>query len=334
MNELSEDILRRYLMGECSEEDYIRINAWIKESDENARHLFRMEEVFHLGKVNSFLDKKKIEHAEQRLFKKIEKEENKKRHTLQRHLWLKYAAMLAFALFVGGTFGYLYYQSSLHQEIVTVTASEGSIKKITLPDGSKVWLNHQAMMKYPRQFSPEERNVFVEGEAYFEVAKNRQKPFIVNSEAMRVRVLGTIFNFKSSKTGQKAEATLIEGEIEVKGNHDEGMIILAPGQKAELNKATRRLKVKQVEAKLDAVWHDNLIPFEKANIFAITKVLERFYDVKIILSPDMRSDKTYSGVLKKKDTIQSVLNSLRNSIPINYKIEGNNIFIFPDNGKR
>ena len=120
---------------------------------------------------------------------------------------------------------------------------------------------------------------------------------------------------------------MIEGEIEVRGNHDEGMIILSPGQKAELNKTTRRLVVKQVDAKLDAVWHNDLIPFEQADIFVITRTLERFYDVKIILSPDIKSDKTYSGVLKKKDNIESVLQSLDNSIPINYKIVGDNIFI-------
>ena len=116
-------------------------------------------------------------------------------------------------------------------------------------------------------------------------------------------------------------------EIEVKGNNDEGMVILSPGQKAELNRATKRLIVKQVDSKLDAVWHDNLIPFEKADIYGIVKTLERFYDVKIILAPDIKIDNTYSGVLKRKDSIESVLNSLKNSIPIDYKIVGNNIFI-------
>ena len=209
-------------------------------------------------------------------------------------------------------------------------ASEGNVEEIVLPDGTKVWLNQSAVLKYPREFSDKERNVYLEGEAYFEVTKNRHKPFTVESDAMRVRVLGTTFNFKCDKRCRIAEATLIEGEIEVKGNKDEGQIVLAPGQRAELNRNSGRLTVKQVDAKLDAVWRDNLIPFNKANIFTITKALERFYDVKIILSPDIRSDKTYSGVLKKKSTIESVLKSLQNSIPIEYKIVGNNIFISSD----
>ena len=211
-----------------------------------------------------------------------------------------------------------------------VSAGEGIVKEVVLPDGTKVWLNNLATLKYPREFSENERNVHLEGEAYFEVTKNRHKPFTVQSDAMCVRVLGTTFNFKCDKRCRIAEATLIEGEIEVKGNKDEGQIVLAPGQRAELNRNSGRLTVKQVDAKLDAVWRDNLIPFNKANIFTITKALERFYDVKIILSPDIRSDKTYSGVLKKKSTIESVLKSLQNSIPIEYKIVGNNIFISSD----
>ena len=211
----------------------------------------------------------------------------------------------------------------------TLTVPAGGEYRLVLSDGTKVWMNADSKLKYPVAFGQSQREVFLEGEAYFEVTKNRHKPFTVQSDAIRVRVLGTTFNLKSDKRCRIAEATLIEGEIEVKGNKEEGQIILTPGQRAELNKNNGRLTVKQVDAKLDAVWHDNLIPFQKADIFTITKALERFYDVKIILSPDIQTGKTYSGVLKRKSNIESVLKSLQNSIPIDYKIVGNNIFISP-----
>ena len=197
---------------------------------------------------------------------------------------MKYAAVIAVMLVMGGGVGYWFYQNGNNQQMMVAVASEGIVKEVVLPDGSKVWLNNAATLKYPREFSEKERNVYLEGEAYFEVTKNRHKPFTVQSDAIRVR---------------------------------------------ELNKNNGRLTVKQVDAKLDAVWHDNLIPFQKADIFTITKALERFYDVKIILSPDIQTGKTYSGVLKRKSNIESVLKSLQNSIPIDYKIVGNNIFISP-----
>ena len=167
-----------------------------------------------------------------------------------------------------------------------------------------------------------------EGEAYFEVARNHEKPFMVKSPAMDVRVLGTSFNIKCRPDNSFAETTLIEGEVEVKDKSDKGRITLLPGQKAVLNRVTGRMQVKQVDPKMEIVWHNDLIPFEKSSIFQIAAALERFYGVKIILSPDVDSTNTYSGVLKKKDNIESVLNSLRNSIPFNYKkVDDNNIFI-------
>lgn len=326
MNELSEETLRKYLEGECSEEDFIRINAWIKESEENARKLFLMEETYQAGKRNSFLERKQTEQAEARLYKRIGEETAARQRTLKLRSWMRYAAIIAVVLMTGTGLGYWMYQMPSSQDMLIANAGD-DVRAVVLPDGTKVWLNHSAILTYPRQFADDERSVRLEGEAYFEVTKNPQKPFIVKSDAMRVRVLGTTFNFKSSQGCRVAEASLIEGEIEVKGNNEEGMIVLAPGQKAELNKSTGRLQVKQVDARMDAVWHDGLIPFEQANVFAIAKTLERFYGVKIILSPDIQSNKTYSGVIKRKDNIESVLRSLHNSIPIQYKIEGNNIFI-------
>ena len=329
MSNLSEDIINKYLTGQCSEEELVEVNTWMKESEENARQLFRMEEVYHLGKFNQYADGQRMARAEKQLYKKLDEEKGKQKKILRMHRWMRYAAAVAVMLVIGGGAGYWFYQNGTDQQVMVAVANEGIVKEVVLPDGTKVWLNNSATLKYPREFSEKERNVYLEGEAYFEVTKNRHKPFTVQSDAMRVRVLGTTFNFKCDKRCRIAEATLIEGEIEVKGNKEEGQIILAPGQRAELNKNNRRLTVKQVDAKMDAVWHDNLIPFQKADIFTITKALERFYEVKIILSPDIRPDKTYSGVLKRKSNIESVLKSLQNSIPIDYKIVGNNIFISP-----
>lgn len=327
MRNLSEDIVNKYLTGQCSEEELIDINNWIKESDENARQLFGMEEVYHLGKFDHYADEHRISRAEKQLYKKLNQEKEKRSKILHMRQWMKYAAVIAMLLVVGGGAGYWFYQQNAGHQMLVAVADEGIIKEVVLPDGTKVWLNNSSTLKYPREFSENERNVYLEGEAYFEVTKNRHKPFTVESDAMRVRVLGTTFNFKCDKHCRIAEATLIEGEIEVKGNLEEGQIILAPGQRAELNKNNGRLTVKQVDAKLDAVWHNDLIPFDKANIFTITKTLERFYNVKIILSPDIQTNRTYSGVLKKQSTIESVLTSLQNSIPIEYKIIENNIFI-------
>lgn len=327
INKLDEELMARFLMGECSEEELRRVNAWLDESDEHARELFRVEEIYHLGRTDESADAKKTEKAEKQLFKRLKQEEAKRYKVRRMYTWMRYAAMLIGIFFISGLSYHIYQTHNEANALVAVTARD-EVKELMLPDGTKVWLNKHTTLKYPRDFSDKTRSVYMEGEAYFEVKRNKEKPFLVRSEAMQVRVLGTVFNMKSDKTNRSAVATLIKGEIEVKGNHDEGMIVLAPGQKAELNAVSRRLVVKQVDTGIEN-WHNNQFVFEKADIFTIARTLENSYGVRIILAPDMNSTKTYSGTLMKKKGVEEMLNQIKNVIPVEYKIVGNSVFLSP-----
>lgn len=327
INKLDEELMARFLMGECSEEELRRVNAWLDESGEHARELFRVEEIYHLGRTDESADAKKTEKAEKQLFKRLKQEEAKRYKVRRMYTWMRYAAMLIGIFFISGLSYHIYQTHNEANALVAVTARD-EVKELMLPDGTKVWLNKHTTLKYPRDFSDKTRSVYMEGEAYFEVKRNKEKPFLVRSEAMQVRVLGTVFNMKSDKTNRSAVATLIKGEIEVKGNHDEGMIVLAPGQKAELNAVSRRLVVKQVDTGIEN-WHNNQFVFEKADIFTIARTLENSYGVRIILAPDMNSTKTYSGTLMKKKGVEEMLNQIKNVIPVEYKIVGNSVFLSP-----
>jgi transmembrane sensor len=316
MSKLNEDIIIRYLENRCSEEDFVLINEWMKESDENAGELFRMEEIYQLGKF-PFEEENLVAKAERRLGRRLEQENQKRQEVFKLKSVLRYVAAIVGVIVLAA--GLAYWFRNKAEELVVASAAHGQVREMLLPDGTKVWLNQSSVLKYPRAFEGKERHVYLDGEAYFEVARNHEKPFTVKSQAMDVRVLGTSFNIKCRPDNSFAETTLVEGEVEVKDKSDKGRITLLPGQKAVLNRVTGRMQVKQVDPKMEIVWHNDLIPFEKSSIFQIAAALERFYGVKIILSPDVDSTNTYSGVLKKKDNIESVLNSLRNSIPFNYK---------------
>lgn len=239
--------------------------------------------------------------------------------------WMRYAAVFV-GFFLLGTFGYLFYQTYSQPETLLAVTTHDKIKELKLPDGTKVWLNKNTTLKYPHEFAGKGRKVYLEGEGYFEVMRNPEKPFVVQSEVMQVRVLGTVFNLKSDKAKMSAVATLLKGEVEVKGNHGEGMIILAPGQKAELNGMTRRLVVKQVDTGIEN-WHNNEFVFEKADLYTIARTLENSYGVRVILAPNIDVSKTYSGTLKKKESVGAVLNLIKNAIPLEYKIVGNSVFL-------
>lgn len=324
MERIDDTIILKYLQGDCSEEELQQLTAWLKDSKENRKELFNLEESFHLAQLDKYSTPEFINRAEQRIHAQIKEYDKVCARTFYIKRFMQYAALLLLLIVGGFAVKHLVY-SSLTEASMTI-AYDGSVKEFILPDGTKVWLNKDAVLKYPKEFAENHRNVTLEGEAYFEVTKDKTRPFTVLTNDMQIRVLGTKFNVKNDKNSLIAEATLLEGEVEVKGNQSEGQIILSPGQKAELNLKTGRLHVKQVNAKLDAVWRDDLIPFDKATITEIASTLERFYDVKIILSPDINNN-TYSGVLKKRESIDSVLNSLKNSIPISYEMTGHKIYI-------
>lgn len=326
-SQLNEEIMVRFLTGECTEEELRGVNTWLEESDENVRELFRIEEIYHLSKLSKTAGEAETGKAEKALFKRLEKEETQRTKVRRMHSWVRYAALFTGVFLIAGLGHYIYREYSEVSNLVAVTAQD-EIKELTLPDGTKVWLNKHTTLKYPRTFSNKGRDIYMEGEAYFEVVRDQQRPFIVKSDAMQVRVLGTTFNLKSERMNHSAVATLVKGEIEVKGNRDEGMIVLSPGQMAELNGVTRRLVVKQVDTAIEK-WHTNEFDFNKADIFTVARTLENSYNVKIILSPAMDSSKTYSGPLKRKDSLEEMLKQVQNSIPIEYKIVGNSVFLSP-----
>lgn len=325
MNKLNEEIVAKFLMGDCTEDELREVNSWLDESKENTRELFKLEEVYHLGKIGCASDEEKVEKAEKRLLKRLEQEKTKQYKVRRMYGWMRYAAMFI-GVFILGGMGYLLFQNYDRPEELLAVTTQDTIKELKLPDGTQVWLNKHTTLKYPREFAATGRKVYLEGEGYFEVKRNPEKPFIVQSEAMQVRVLGTVFNLKSDHVKMSAVATLLKGEIEVRGNHEEGMIVLSPGQKAELNGVTRKLVVKQVDTGFEN-WHDNQFIFDKADIYTIARTFENSYGVKIILAPDIDVKKTYSGTLKKKENVEAVLKQVKNAIPIEYKVVGNSVFL-------
>lgn len=324
MDKIDEDLLLKYLQNECSEVESDRILQWINDADENAQQLFRLEQVFHSGRLFHYSKPLYIEKSERRLMRRIAESKTQKRSGIQ--MYWRYVAVAAVLLILFIPFKYFADKNSADNYVTYSVTAHAPVQKIELPDGSTVWLNRLSTLRYRKHFDEKFRKVELDGEAYFEVSKNVNRPFIVCTDDLNVKVLGTSFNIRSRKDLCMADATLFEGSVEVCGSNNEGMIVLSPGQKAELNKTTGQLHVKQINLNTDVKWHDDVIRFDKATIFEITAVLERFYDVKIIISPDVDNN-TYSGVLHNQSTIDSVLMSLKNSIPIEYKKQGNKIYI-------
>ncbi len=309
---MDEKILLKYIQNECSEAELAQIKEWLDESPDHAKELFTLELAFNSKQIRKYSEDKYIKEAREKLRNRIASEASAKRtFRLNRIVRYSAAAAVAAVIFISGMF-----MLNENRSMLTITAENEEIKEVVLPDGSKVWLNKHASLKHPTSFKKKNRTVSLEGEAYFEVESNPEHPFIVKTKAMDVTVLGTSFNIQSCKARDIASLTLIEGTV-----------ILSPGQRAELIKSLRSMQVvEKPEVRLDAVWHNQLIPFNQATITEICKTLEIIYDVKF--TADFDSDTTtYSGVLKSKEDINQVLQSLEKSIPIKYTIKGDMVHI-------
>ncbi len=230
---LDEVLFAKFLMGECTEDELRKVKRWMDESDEHASDLFQLEEIYHAGKINSAEQTLELDAAESRLFQRLEKDSRPAVRLWSVRRWMQYAAMLIGVFLLGGAMWFTGQQSEIWSEPLVAVSTGEEIKQLILSDGTKVWLNKHTRFRYPETFEEEGREVYLEGEGYFEVAKNPAKPFVVHSNAMKVKVLGTVFNLKTDEQRKSAVATLLQGEIEVKGNHDEGGIVLAPKQQAE-----------------------------------------------------------------------------------------------------
>lgn len=321
---VSYKMIKDFFDGKCSEDEKKIILDWINSSEENQQNFLRWEELYFLGKHN--ITDESLKKAEERLLSKINHQGLNHELNIKRvYSILRYAAVFIMLLAFSGL-AYWFFANENTPMVITAT-SLGETKQLVLPDGSKVWLNENTTLEYPKTFDGDVRMMRLNGEAYFEVTSDKHKPFIVKGATMQIEVLGTKFNFKNSDVCRIAEASLLEGEIRAKGNSDEGLITLSPGQKVELNAYTRQMKVSNTDAEVDAIWHNEFVQLNNANIYDIALLLEKIYKVNIIVSPEINKTNTYSGALQKKKHIKDVLEILSHTMHFNYKINNQNIFL-------
>jgi len=324
--QINDDIKNRFLSGECTDEELVMLRDWMKANPEEARELFGMERLYDEMKAQS-MPKEKILLAEHKMTERIEAMQAELHHAHIVRMWRRAAAIVVVCVLTGMAWMYLQHRAFFKPEMVVAMASAENDTTVTLPDGTKVWLNKLASIQYPKDFEGEERKVLLDGEGYFEVTKNPHKPFIVESDVMSVRVLGTIFNFKVEKAKQRAVVSLLQGEVRVAGNHNEGMMVLSPGQKACVDAKTGKMTLSEADVYQDALWHEHKTMFNNETIRGIARMLERIYQVQVVVDPAIDRSSTYSGVIKEKETIDSVLDLLQNTLPIRYKLKGNKVYI-------
>jgi ferric-dicitrate binding protein FerR (iron transport regulator) len=205
----------------------------------------------------------------------------------------------------------------------TLSTPRGGQFKISLPDGTKVWLNASTTLKYPVEFLGKERKVEISGEAYFEVAKDPSKPFLVETNQEMIEVLGTHFNVNNYGDEDLVKTTLLEGSINLKV--DGGNSLLRPGQQAQLSK-TGNLKVTNyVDLEEIIAWKEGNFQFEDETIKSIMRQIARWYDVDVEFRGQV--NKRFGGVISRNVELSKVLNMLQMTGEVKLTIQGKKVIV-------
>lgn len=252
-------------------------------------------------------------------FTKLVRKRNTRRIIIQS---LKYAAVLALVILSTYwiTGNYLLTPPTLIAENNTLFVPTGHRSQITLQDGTVVWLNARTTMVYPSHFVGNERVVTISGEAYFNVSENPEKPFIVKAGDNRIKVLGTEFNVFCYPDAEKFQTSLIEGSIELSspiiGNQK---VVLKPNQEATIEDG--KVIVKNIPYFDAFLWKEGVYSFMNERLEDITKKLELYYDVKIIIKTPALKDIPYTGKFRQRESVYDVLEILSRIRP--FEIEKN-----------
>ncbi len=201
--------------------------------------------------------------------------------------------------------------------------------EVTLSDGTKVHLNSGSKLKYPIQFiKGEKRNVFLEGEAYFEVTKNKEQPFTVNADNMSLEVLGTVFNIMAYPEDSKITTVLVEGSVAISHSSkiNDSKTLLKPNQQAFWNKSDGKINIKPVKPNIYTAWTEGRTVFEHMAFKNILKKLERRYNVKITNHNEHLANEEFTATFDY-ESITQVLTSFSKNYPFDFNIEDDKIII-------
>ncbi|WP_343702862.1 FecR domain-containing protein [Chitinophaga sp.] len=207
-----------------------------------------------------------------------------------------------------------------------LSTPRGGQFKVTLPDGTRVWLNSASSLRYPTAFTGKERTVELEGQGYFEVAQNAAQPFKVMVQGMEVQVLGTHFDVMAYGDEATINTTLLQGAVKVKAG--ENVRLLQPEQEAVLDRQSRRVTVQQADVKKVMAWKNGLFVFNNMALPAILREVARWYDVDIVYQATPSSE-LYGGGISRNLHLSNVLHLLEASGYNHFRIEGKKIVVLP-----
>jgi ferric-dicitrate binding protein FerR (iron transport regulator) len=358
MEEKIKSLFISYLEKDVSKQDEEYLARWINKNPGSLKELNELRLLWNFASISSRTENNLAENEWKLFLQKIEKRKSIQLKSEKSFIyWLpRMAAIFILGAVISAAITYTLINSEkdnlVYQEVNTPA---GAKSKITLADGTTIWLNAESSLRYSTAFGKKNREIFLTGEAFFEVAKNKSKVFVVQASDLSIKAYGTSFNVKSYPDESTVEATLIEGSIGVKriglksGKTDE--IILEPNQrvvyykpinKTEKNQAEKtEVNPKSIKAEpetkrltymiskgIDPIpytsWKEGTLFISSENLADLAVKLERKYDVKIHFENEALKTIKFTGSLEN-ETVEQVIEAIGIAASIEYEIEDRDI---------
>ncbi|WP_418698891.1 FecR family protein [Bacteroides sp.] len=317
------ELLERLLERTATAKDKVDLAQWLKEPDAQSE-----VDAYLKYKWLAAKEREETFAAQQRIFDDIKtmiqgndrslQMVQKKKPRILRY-WTSIAAVFVACIAIG----YLLYpvmtsEDNMNQFVTKV--NNGQKASITLPDGTLVWLNSDTQIMYGTDYGKKSRVVTLNGEAYFEVAHDKDKKFIVRAEDMNIEVLGTVFNVKAYKESSTIVATLKEGKIKAFCNSNDQEVIVYPNEEIVYNRSDKTFnKCKPKDPSYAYMWKNDELGFNNERLESIALLLEKMYNIKVVFKTEVIKDLRFSGIIKN-NSLDNILEIIHLTSSVNYKL--------------
>lgn len=313
--QIDEHILLNYYTDSLSADQKLEVEQWLQESEEN-RKLARDVQYIYMA-TDTLNTIKEINSAE--ALEQVKKRFRKPNKTNYIVWFQKVAAILILPLLIST----IYFVTKKDPvEYIEIKTNPGMVAALSLPDGSKVWLNSGSYLKHPQKFTGDTRTVELDGEAYFSVQKDKSKRFIVNTPFdLKAEVLGTEFNIEAYKESNLVTTSLISGSVKLsfrnKENNEESFI-MKPDDEVAYSVKTKRIKTNTSYLPTQTAWKDGLVIFRNTSFEEALKILDKRFNTDFIVKNDLLYENSFTGTFSGQH-LTLILEHFRLSSGIQYK---------------
>lgn len=325
MEESIDVLIISYLRGEATPDEQDELLAWLEADEKNLLYFRSIKDVYDLGRIEADMRSSQLDDQWNKFLEKVLPSRQTNRWLPFGKTMLRYAAVFVFGLVCMQLISLVFNRKDSLPQITKVETGVGERSKVSLPDGSTVWVNACSSISYDASFGEKNRTIRMKGEAYFEVEKDPSKPFLVHAEQFTFRVTGTSFNVYAFDDEDEVSLALVEGSVTAeRGAYSEK---LRPGEVMVYDKVRAKIAHRKLISSSYTAWRYGEMFFDKMTFEELTRRLERNFNVKFKFDNPKIKQESFGGSFRKYEPLETIMKVISTSTPVKYRIDKDTVYI-------